>query len=395
MPRRGSLRLAIVVLLSAALALSATASAAADTVSFSFTGGEQTFVVPAGVTGLHVVAVGARGGGASGLASGAEGGFGAVVSGDVAVSPGETLYVEVGGAGGKGTGTGTGTGGFNGGGAGAGGESGEGAGGGGGGASDLRTLPRSNPASLGSRLIVAAGGGGAGGTGGSPGEMGGTGGGAGAAGSAGGGLSHGAGGGAASTTGPGTAGAGSPEGSPGQIGSGGSGGVTSADGGGGGGGGLYGGGGGGAANGGGGGGGGGGSSAGGAVAADSSGLASVTISYTANPVSAPSPSPGGGPTAQAPASPVRPPRTTITSHPPKLLTTKARKVTVKFGFTSSAGARFLCSIDGGRFSACRSPTTYLLAPGKHLFAVKAVKEGVADPTPDRFGFVVRRIGRPR
>src|SRR5271156_4106128 len=60
-------------------------------VTFSSTNAEQCYEVPAGVTSLAVTAVGARGGN-----SDAEGGFGAVVHGVVPVTPGSTLYVEVG-----------------------------------------------------------------------------------------------------------------------------------------------------------------------------------------------------------------------------------------------------------------------------------------------------------
>lgn len=102
--------------------------------TFRFTGGEQTFTVPAGVTSIHVVAIGgagASGGNTSGGSTvGGAGGFGASVSGDLSVTAGQTLYVEVGG---NGSGAG---GGFNGGG------TGDPFSPGGGGASDVRTLPR-------------------------------------------------------------------------------------------------------------------------------------------------------------------------------------------------------------------------------------------------------------
>lgn len=131
---------------------------------FTYTGGEQKFTVPAGVTSIHVVAVGGSGGHGAGVP--VPGGRGAVVAGNLTgLRAGETLYVEVGG-------NATGAcgaidspngfiaavchGGFNGG----GGSSGYG--GGGGGASDVRTEPRVDPASLGTRLMVAAGGGGGG-----------------------------------------------------------------------------------------------------------------------------------------------------------------------------------------------------------------------------------------
>src|SRR5439155_10057275 len=103
-------------------ALIAPAPALALTETFSSTGKEQALVVPAGVYSVDVLAIGG-----SGAPSAAAGGTGAHVSGELEVTPGETLYIEVGGNGSAGSG------GFNGGGAGA---------GGGGGASDVRTSPR-------------------------------------------------------------------------------------------------------------------------------------------------------------------------------------------------------------------------------------------------------------
>jgi hypothetical protein len=117
--------------------------------TFTSTGSEQQFLVPAGVGSVQIDAVGALGGG------GVVGGLGGTASAVVAVAPGETLYVEVGG---PGTDT---AGGFNGGGA-PGGPGAISGGGGGGGASDVRTVPTSTPGSLGFRLVVAGGGGGAG-----------------------------------------------------------------------------------------------------------------------------------------------------------------------------------------------------------------------------------------
>lgn len=123
------------------------ASAGATTQTFTYTGSEQTFTVPAGVSTVHVLAIGGYGG-----KSGAQGGSPAEVQGDLTIKPGQILYVEVGGQGGSG-GEGLHPGGFNGGGEGA---------AGGGGASDVRTNSRSEGLSPDTRLIVAAGGGGAG-----------------------------------------------------------------------------------------------------------------------------------------------------------------------------------------------------------------------------------------
>jgi hypothetical protein len=141
-----SRRLGIGLLVAAATLLFSSASALAVTQEFKFTGKEQEFKVPAGVTSVHVVALGSSGGKAEHSASG---GQGAVVTGDLTVKPEEVLYVEVGGLP------------FNGG-----GSSKEG--GSGGGASDVRTVSigaepsPGNKASLESRLLVAAGGGGGG-----------------------------------------------------------------------------------------------------------------------------------------------------------------------------------------------------------------------------------------
>ena len=115
--------------------------------------GAHTFTVPAGVKTIHVVAVGAPGGNGN---VGFDGGRGGVATADVAVTPGQTLNVFVGGKGIDGSKkAGPSQGGFNGG-----GESEIGANGGGGGASDIRT---GGAADLETRLVVAGGGGGGGG----------------------------------------------------------------------------------------------------------------------------------------------------------------------------------------------------------------------------------------
>jgi uncharacterized repeat protein (TIGR01451 family) len=260
-----------------ALALPAGCAQSGDTVSCTYTSGDNAFTVPAGVSSVHVVAVGGMGAAAPGaVAAFGNGGFGARVEGDLAVSPGSTLSAVVGGNGSGGTG------GANGGGNGC---------AGGGGASDVRT----SDADLTSRVLVAAGGGGAGcgGTG-SPPQSGGD------AGAPGTGGAEGGSPGTQTAGGAGGAGvAGCDPGAPGGDGSllaGGVGAVNSAPscplaggGGGGGGGGLYGGGGGGAFGSGGGGGGsgpggggGGGSSLvppGGSGAVDSTGTPGIVISY--------------------------------------------------------------------------------------------------------------------
>jgi hypothetical protein len=142
--------MACAALLASSLAAGSASAAAKVTQTFISTGAEQSFVVPAGVTSVHVRAVG--GAGETALSIGpfqaaAPGGAGALVAGSLPVTPGETLYVEVPASG------------FNGG-----GQLGFEGGGKGGGASDVRTLSESSTETLQSRLLVAGGGGGGGGT---------------------------------------------------------------------------------------------------------------------------------------------------------------------------------------------------------------------------------------
>ncbi|MEM6270973.1 MAG: HYR domain-containing protein [Bacteroidota bacterium] len=117
-------------------------------------GSTQVFVVPIGIGQVTIEAFGAQGNTNSDNSGAIAGGLGGYASGSLAVTPGETLYVEVGGGGVQAT-----TGGYNGG-----GSSGIvgcnlSYGGGGGGASDVRQ----GGTALANRVIVAGGGGGAGG----------------------------------------------------------------------------------------------------------------------------------------------------------------------------------------------------------------------------------------
>jgi len=125
--------------------LSATEQPFAASQTFNYTGGPQTYTVPAGVTSLTVDAAGASGGG--------NGGRGARVQATLTVTPGEVLTLYVGGT------SGGNAAGYNGGGAAI------NAGKGGGGASDVRRSATAPSTSLAERLLVAAGGGGGGGNG--------------------------------------------------------------------------------------------------------------------------------------------------------------------------------------------------------------------------------------
>jgi len=134
------------------IALLSTASLAAETQTFSYTGAEQSFVVPAGVTSVSI-----RAHGASGFSGNFPGGLGGLAEGVLAVTPGETLFIYVGGQGTASTGNMVPEGGgFNGGGDGQN-NGGTNEVGGGGGASDVRQGGNG----LAQRVLVAGGGGGA------------------------------------------------------------------------------------------------------------------------------------------------------------------------------------------------------------------------------------------
>ena len=136
----------------AALTVS-TQPASAAPLRYSFTGAEQSWTVPAGVSQIGVDAWGGQGGSPSGAVSGAGGRTRAIVS----VTPGQTLYIFVGGRGLYTSGCGSifgcegQAGGFNGG-----GDTDPFLGGSGGGGTDLR---RGGDA-LEQRVVVAGGGGG-------------------------------------------------------------------------------------------------------------------------------------------------------------------------------------------------------------------------------------------
>jgi hypothetical protein len=126
-------------------------------VSFAYTGAVQVYTVPLGVTSLLVDAYGAQGGGSQPRSTTVAGANGARVQATLAVTPGQRLFIYVGGAGGSAPASSSG--GYNGGGRGA------PAGfsipaGGGGGATDVRTSDSGTAYT--NRLLVAAGGGGAG-----------------------------------------------------------------------------------------------------------------------------------------------------------------------------------------------------------------------------------------
>ncbi|MDW5593820.1 glycine-rich protein [Conexibacter stalactiti] len=138
------------------------AASAATSQSFTTPGATQ-FTVPAGVTRIAIDAIGGQGGGALQTPPfRCQGGAGSRVRGTMTVTPGQSFWVVVGGAGGDAMPPiQSSVGGYNGGGNG---RSQQWPSGGGGGASDIRTLPVANGLTpTDSRLLVAGGGGGAGG----------------------------------------------------------------------------------------------------------------------------------------------------------------------------------------------------------------------------------------
>ncbi len=100
------------------------------------------------------------------------------------------------------------------------------------------------------------------------------------------------------------------------------------------------------------------------------------------------PAPTAPTTAPAPQSAPSPPRTNITSRSRRR--TRDRTPTVRFR-SNLANARFQCSVDRARFTACRSPfTTRRLRPGRHRIRVRALAGGRFDATPARWVFRVTR-----
>jgi hypothetical protein len=135
-------------LLSAVLFSVTGSFAQTTTTTLNYTGAMQTFVVPACIYSIHADMSGAEGGGNASVS--AEGGKGGRLETDIPVTPGQTLYIFVGGMGDA-----TGTPGYNGGGSGFGGSVSN-PGSGGGGATDIRI----GGTTLNDRVAVAGGGGG-------------------------------------------------------------------------------------------------------------------------------------------------------------------------------------------------------------------------------------------
>ena len=89
----------------------------------------------------------------------------------------------------------------------------------------------------------------------------------------------------------------------------------------------------------------------------------------------------------------QPPRTTITSGPTAVSTSR----TAAFAFESSEASTFSCGLDGASLSSCSSPQTYgALAYGEHTFRVEATDlAGNTDAASPTYSWRVRSTdGRP-
>jgi hypothetical protein len=99
---------------------------------------------------------------------------------------------------------------------------------------------------------------------------------------------------------------------------------------------------------------------------------------------------GGQSGAGGPAQGQNRPETTLRRKPSKR--TRDRTPTFRFS-SSSPDARFECRLDRRPYRSCRSPfTTSRLALGSHRFRVRAVDQGLPDPTPASYRF---RVVSPR
>jgi len=86
-----------------------------------------------------------------------------------------------------------------------------------------------------------------------------------------------------------------------------------------------------------------------------------------------------------------PPATRLRHHPAALLFASGPHRRVSFGFAASeSGASFHCKLDGQPWRICRSPRSYLAAPGRHIFRVFAIDAASnRDRSPATFSFRVR------
>lgn len=118
------------------------------------------------------------------------------------------------------------------------------------------------------------------------------------------------------------------------------------------------------------------------------------------------------PVAPPPPSPATAPRTRISAGPKGKLTTNKNFKPVRFGFASpdlatafecklrklapkgkgkGKGAKGSAKAKAPKFKLCSSPKGYKVKPGRYRFEVRAVNQGVPDPTPAKRSFRVVRV----
>jgi hypothetical protein len=125
-------------------------------------------------------------------------------------------------------------------------------------------------------------------------------------------------------------------------------------------------------------------------------IAYPTPTVTAGPSAVPTPTVTAGPSAvPTPTVTPSPPAPDVTPPTTSLRRTKInhakRKATFRFA-SGERGSTFVCKLDRRRFKRCTSPKTYRkLAPGKHVFRVKARdRAGNVDATPTVKRFRIKK-----
>ena len=89
------------------------------------------------------------------------------------------------------------------------------------------------------------------------------------------------------------------------------------------------------------------------------------------------------------------PNTVITNAPGNPSTAGWATFSFRAEGLGASGASFQCSLDLAVFTPCASPATYVrLSIGEHLFKVRAVVNGVADPAPASIAWKVIEFGPP-
>ncbi|HEV2727951.1 MAG TPA: hypothetical protein VGV34_06630, partial [Solirubrobacterales bacterium] len=92
------------------------------------------------------------------------------------------------------------------------------------------------------------------------------------------------------------------------------------------------------------------------------------------------------------------PRTTIALGPPPVLELAGRKLPARFRFYARKRVQvrgFLCRLDGRPLKRCRSPKTYRVGRGRHVFRVRAIGwTGLRGPAETYRFRVCRPMGTP-